>query len=344
MRLFKHTILLSLFPVLFSSASLAQAQDLSKIYQEVVPGIVLIEVTGHEIIGQREQRQEVSVSGLGTGFLIDEEHIITAAHVVQTAEVINIHFYDEEAILAEVVAISKSADVALLKLNWKKKNPHILKLGDSDDIQIGNQVFIVGAPLGLAYSFSSGYISGRFRSNKISNAFTSMEFFQTDASINHGNSGGPMFNTRGEVIGIVSYILSQSGGFEGIGFAATSNIAREVLFDGGVIWTGIDGYFLKGEMSKVFNLPQPEGMLIQRVVPLSPLGEMGIRGGTMTAEVDGEELLLGGDIVLSVNGITLASDAETLARISELLKATDGQEVPDLELKVLRAGQIITVK
>lgn len=337
--------LLILFAILILIPDQILSQDLSKTYKNVVPGVALIEVTEREIVGESDgRRQEVSVMGLGTGFLVDEDHLITAAHVVQTASVIMVHFYDEEKIPADVVAISTSADVALLKLNWKKKNPHILKLGDSDKMEVGNRVFVVGAPLGLAYSFSAGYISGRLKSNRISNAFVDLEYFQTDAAINHGNSGGPMFNEKGEVVGIVSHILSQSGGFEGIGFAATSNIASELLYNEGVIWTGTDGYFLKGDMAKLFNLPQPEAMLIQKVVVLSPLGLMGVKGGTVKAVIEGEELLLGGDIVLAVNGVTIASNEATLRKLSEILKVNEDGEQPALKLTVLRGGKTITLE
>ncbi|RKQ50185.1 serine protease Do [Roseivirga pacifica] len=323
--------------------SCLNAQDLNKVYKKVVDGVAIIEVTEHEIVGKSDHKQEVSVSGLGTGFLVDEHHLMTAAHVVQTAESILIHFRDGESIPADVAAISKTADVALLKLNWAKKNPTIIELGDSDKMEVGNQVFIIGAPLGLTYSFSSGYISGKQKSNKISNALVSLEFFQTDAAINRGNSGGPMFNTKGQVVGIVSYILSQSGGFEGIGFAATSNIAKEVLYNEGLIWTGIDGYMLTGDMAKIFNLPQANGMLVQKVVLLSPMGLLGVKGGTVKSVIEDEPILLGGDIILAINGIKIATDEASINKLAEALKAREGEQ-PKLELTVLRAGEEVVLK
>ena len=104
-------------------------------------------------------------------------------------------------------------------------------LGDSDRAEVGDQIFIVGAPLGISYSLTVGYISARRETDDLFGGFLPTEQFQTDAAINEGNSGGPMFNMKGEVIGIVSYIISQSGGFEGLGFVITSNMAKRLLLD-----------------------------------------------------------------------------------------------------------------
>lgn len=322
-------------------AETLQAQHLNKVYNNVVDGVVVILTRESEVVRQSGRERQMSVSGLGTGFLVDDLHIMTAAHVVQTAETIVIKFHDGEEIPADVVSNYKTADVALLKLKWKSKNGKVLKLGDSDKMDIGEQIFIVGTPLGLSYSFSSGYISGRQKSKKRTSALVRAEFIQTDASINHGNSGGPMFNTKGEVVGIVSYILSQSGGFEGIGFAASSNIAKDLLFDGHSMWTGIDGEVISGDLAKILNLPQSEGFLVQKVVLLSPLGLMGVKGGSFKVQIDGRELTLGGDIILSVNGVKIATDPASLDKLAEVLSASN---TTPLELTVFRAGEVVTLK
>ena len=148
-----------------------------------------------------------------------------------------------------------------------------------------------------------------------------------------------MFNMKGEVVGVVSYILSQSGGFEGLGFAATSNIAQQLLFQEQILWAGIDAYLLSGEMAKIFNLPQPQGVLVQKVVFDSPLGIMGVRGGSYTATIESEKIIVGGDIILEIDGIRFSTKDEELRTLADHLqkrKPTD-----PMVMTVLRAGKLV---
>ena len=166
------------------------------------------------------------------------------------------------------------------------------------------------------------------------------EQFQTDAAINLGNSGGPMFNLDGEVIGIVSYILSQSGGFEGLGFVMTSNMARRILLEQRSMWSGLEGQFMIGEIARLFNLPQPEGLLVERVARGSLARHLGLLGGTMKLTIEDEPVTLGGDIILAVMGIDVS--LENSQRIRErLLELEDGDE---MVIKVLRGGEILEMR
>lgn len=303
----KHIKFLVLTCSILCAFYVNKAQDLSDLYKKVDPAVVTIKMKTEQSVGTGVQRQTITVEGLGSGFMISDKRLITAAHVVQTAESINVEFSTGERIPGKVISSYKNADVALVELAFAPKNPFAVTLGNSDDVQIGERIFIVGAPYGLKHSLSSGYISGRIGTDrKLSNAFTELEFFQTDASINHGNSGGPMFNMRGEVIGIVSYILSESGGFQGLGFAATSNVARDLLIDRPPFYMGLDGTPISGELAKIFNLPQPAGFLVEKVVFLSHAGMMGLKGGTYKAKIDEVELIVGGDIILAIDGIKFA--------------------------------------
>src|SRR5262249_42858521 len=155
-----------------------------------------------------------------------------------------------------------SADVALLQLEGQPPNYIAAKLGDSDSAEVGDEIFVVGAPYGISRTLTAGHVSGR----RILNTETrSIEFLQTDAAINTGNSGSPIFNLNGEVVGIVSNIMSKSGGSEGLAFASTSNTARRVLLDHKSFWTGIDGVLIEGNLAKALNLTQSAGLLVQRV-------------------------------------------------------------------------------
>ena len=166
-------------------------------------------------------------------------------------------------------------------------------------------------------------------------------YIQTDASINQGNSGGPMFNIKGEVIGIVSFILTNSGGFEGLGFAVDTNTAKKVLFDVNSFWTGFDGLFLNEGLAGIFNTPQKSGVLIQRVTPNSFADKIGLKPGVIQAEILGQNLWIGGDIILSIQGLSCNEphDLGTVKKQIENLKAGD-----QVLIEVLRKGKVLTLK
>lgn len=147
-----------------------------------------------------------------------------------------------------------------------------------------------------------------------------------------------MFNLAGEVVGIVSSILSQSGGSEGLGFAITSNIAQRLLVAKKGFWSGIDGLLLSGEWARIFNLPQPAGLLVQRIADGSPAASIGLLGGTYKAEIAGSDMLVGGDIILAVGGITVLPDGAAMPKILDYLSNLKTGD--PVTIKVLRAGQV----
>src|SRR5262249_38699074 len=153
-----------------------------------------------------------------------------------------------ETIPARVLTSEPAADVALLQLDHVPSKSVTAKLADSDAAEVGDEVFVVGAPIGMTHTLTVGYISARRNPNKFYSGLSRSEFFQTDAAINEGNSGGPMFNMRGEVIGIVSHILSKSGGSEGLGFVVTSNLASKLLLERNPFWSGVEGVLLSNEL------------------------------------------------------------------------------------------------
>ncbi len=318
----------------------ASAQQLREAFARVKDSVAVVGTVEKDIAGS-SQGGPLTSFGMGSGVLISADgKMFTAAHAVQTADRIGVQFEEGQVIPARVIASEPLADVALLQLEFTPPNAVVAKIGDSDAVQVGDEIFVIGAPLGMHRSLSAGHISARFVPKGSGGIDVPIDLFQTDASINAGNSGGPMFTTTGEVVGIVSYILSRSGGFEGLGFAATSNVARRLLLMEKSPWTGMESYLLSDQAAKILNVPQPYGVLVQRIAEGSPAARIGLRAGSLRAKIGEEELILGGDIILEVGGIPVAPEAYKKTQ-NYLL----GLE-PDTEfvVKALREGQVITLK
>jgi S1-C subfamily serine protease len=211
-------------------------------------------------------------------------------------------------------------------------------VGNSDDIEVGDQVFVIGAPYGISHSLTVGHVSARRVSDRLFGGFRSVELLQTDAVINQGNSGGPLFSMRGEVVGVVSHILSASGGYQGLGFAVTSNLAMHALLDEPGMWTGLDGVLIADDVARALNLPQRAGILIQAVAAGSPAAAFGLRPGTLPATIAGQSLVIGGDIILAVHGIRIG-ETDFWTRIRE--QTAELTDVDSIRLEILRGGEVI---
>ena len=326
--------------IAISAPNLLFGQSLSELYQKVSPSVVVIETD------EKVEDSDGHVSYLGSqgsGVLISEQgDILTAAHVVNNAENIRVTFHNGETFPAKIARLATVADVALIKLVYYHGSYPVAKLGDSDLVDVGDDIFVIGAPYGLEYSLSKGIISGISLEQSRMAGFTFAEFFQTDAAINQGNSGGPMFNMDGEVIGLVSHILTESGGFDGIGFAATSNITRQLVIDSDRRWTGINGVLVDNELARLLNVPQPGGILIQSVVALSPAFMADLKGGNVPLNLKGQTLTIGGDIILEVNNISIVSEDSVIELIRSIFFMKD-DERKVFNLKILRAGKILEV-
>ncbi|WP_394747185.1 S1C family serine protease [Spongiimicrobium salis] len=272
--------------------------NIAQLYKKVIPSVVTIYTTSDSYTQKGPSKNQ----GLGSGVLISHDcHILTAAHVVDGSTKIEVKTYDGKRRSATVLFSEKSADIALLRLDEPDTSLVHATLGDSDVMAVGQNIYAIGSPYGMENSFSAGIVSAFRGFNKVYDGTVSIEFIQTDAAINSGNSGGPLFNSKGEVIGIASSILTVSGGFQGIGMAVTINTAKDLLSFEDRPWIGIDGILLrKEEFTQVFNLNIPGGLLIQKVAKGSPASKAGLRGGTITANVLGRSLLLGGDIILEI--------------------------------------------
>src|SRR5215470_17980805 len=255
----------------------AQAQDAEELFRRVSPSVVVIRAKGRAV---DKTRGLVTFTEIGSGVLISADgKVMTAAHVVHAMDEIVVELLGGETVPATVIASEPAADLGLLRLAHMPKGAQPVRLGDSDQVRVGQQVLVIGAPYGLSYSFSAGWISAKWPPNTVYKSLPLAEFFQTNATINTGNSGGPMFNMAGEVIGIVSHIISKSGGNEGLGFVVTMRTAREILIERKSVWGGLEGTLLTGDLAEIFNVPGNAGYLVKTVAKDSPAWHAGVQGG-----------------------------------------------------------------
>jgi len=315
----------------------APTTPVSTLYPSILPSIALIEVEGRDL--DVDMGQVTAAGGVGSGVLISADgQVLTAAHVVQTADRVRVYFLDNDPIDAKVVRSDPEADVALLQLARVPAAAKPAPLGNSDTMQVGDEVFVVGAPLGLSHTLTVGHLSARRRPDALVTGLSNAELFQTDAAINQGNSGGPLFNMKGEVIGVVSHIISLTGGFEGLGFAVTSNAARELVLQDAGFWSGISGYRITPRMARIFNVPRG-GILVEVVAKGSPAERLGLRGGDVSLEIGNETIVAGGDVIVEVQGLGLSEDAGDEVR-RRLAALRSGET---LTVKVMRAGTIVSL-
>jgi S1-C subfamily serine protease len=331
-----------LVALLVLSLGVAQAATLGEVFKRVNGAVVMV-VAESKARGASGGGRPGVVGGVGSGVLISQSgKVLTAAHVVDSADQVRVQFAGGVVATARVVSSDPVADVALLQVADVPARVVAARVGDSDKVDVGDQVFVVGAPYGISETLSVGYISARRASRATPGDAASVELFQTDAAIAPGNSGGPMFNLQGEVIGIVSHMVSRSGGSEGIGFAVTTKTVKENLLEAPAIWTGLAVVPLSGELARLLNLPQAAGLLVMHTAEDSPGARLGLRAGNTPAVIGGVSLVLGGDIILSVAGTPIEATADNYRRVRDRLQqAQDGET---LAINVLRGGQVVELK
>jgi len=330
--------LIALIAFLFISSS-TSSQDLSEKYKKSIKSVVTIFTTEFKFSGEAIKQNE----SLGSGVIIDDSGLIlTAAHVVETANTINVKLHNGNTYKAEIVRSVPTADVALIKIIEDVPGLDVAEMNALyNTVETGHQVYIIGSPLGIEQSLSSGYVSGFLKRNILANG-NMAKYIQTDAAINQGNSGGPMFDMEGRVIGIVSFILSQSGGFDGIGYAVDIETAKELLIEDDIhFWSGFDGYFLDNNLAAALNVPQEAGLLVQRVTHGSFAETMGLKAGFFQVEIFDHKLWLGGDIILEILG-SKCDNPHSLGSIKEEIKNMEEGDL--IYLKVLRQGKILNLE
>lgn len=321
--------------LLLAAPSPGEGESLHDVYRRVSTSVVVIRARGEEVTADGTVRFRET----GSGVLVSPDgKVATAAHVVQTMEDITVEFLGEEPVPARVIASEQWADISILQVSVVPREATVSKLADSDPVLVGDPVFIVGAPYGLSYSLSQGIVSARWAPNTVTRDFPLAEFFQTDAVINTGNSGGPMFTRAGELIGIVSHNITKSGGSEGLGFVVTTNTVKSLLVERNRGWFGVDLMLVSGPMAQALNVPQSAGFLVKQVVKDSVGDRIGLKGGDRIGIVEGQQIVVGGDILLSVQGITFASadDRAKVLKALETLKVGD-----DLRVTVFRDDKVV---
>ncbi len=317
-------------------------QSINEIYRATAPGVVHIETTttvqpgqdsffGNPFGGTRTQR------ALGSGFVIDKAgHIVTNYHVVRGANSIQVSFSNNERIKARVVGVDPSTDVAVLKVDVRSRALKSLPLGNSDSVRVGDQVIAIGNPFGLDRSVTAGIVSAVQRQIEAPNQLSIPHVIQTDAALNHGNSGGPLLNAQGEVIGVNAQI--ETGGLSqgnvGIGFAIPINTVKDVvaeLIKHGKVehaFLGIEGKTLEPNIARLFHLPVSSGVLVASIRPGTGAAKAGLKGATTQVTVEGESWPAGGDLIVKADG----QPVPTIERLINVIASKKPGDKIDLEV------------
>jgi len=313
-----------------------------RIYRETSPAVanVLTKATEYDF-----WMDPVPVEGAGSGFVIDGKgYILTNFHVVQGAQTIEVVLGDQSRYTAKFIGADQRNDVALLKVEPKGKPLMALQLGDSAALQVGQKVLAIGNPFGFQSTLTTGVVSALGRTVQTSQTTFIDQAIQTDAAINRGNSGGPLINSHGEVIGINSAIYTPSGTTAGIGFAIPINtakrIAHDLITDGRVhqAFLGVETIPINESFAEALGLPAQEGLLVQTTSRGGPAAEAGIRGGDRVAQAGMRRFYVGGDVLTAIDGQKIANRVDVDLMLN---KKRPGEEVT---ITLFRGGKKMDVK
>ena len=289
------------------NASLTEEEAINvRIYREASPAVanILTKATEYDFF-----MDAVPVEGAGSGFVIDPKgYILTNYHVVAGAQTIEVILGDKSRYPAKFIGADQRNDVALIKIDPKGKQLVALPLGDSSKLQVGQKVLAIGDPFGFQSTLTTGVVSALGRTVQTSETTFIDAAIQTDASINRGNSGGPLIDTHGEVIGVNSAIYTPSGTAAGIGFAIPINtaklIANDLITEGKVrrAYLGVQTIPVAGWLAEALDLPVQDGLLVEETTKGSPAAAAGIRGGDRAAQAGMRKIMIGGDVIVGVDG------------------------------------------
>jgi S1-C subfamily serine protease len=301
------------------------------IYKQDGPGVVQITATSvtqapADPFNFLPSTPQTSQS-LGSGFVIDRAgHIVTNLHVIEGAQKVQVSFSGQDQLPATVVGKDRSTDLAVLKVDAHARALTPLPLGNSDDVRVGDPVYAIGNPFGLTRTLTTGVVSAVQRQIFAPNGVPIDSAIQTDAAINHGNSGGPLIDASGRVIGVTSQIQTggaQNQGNVGIGFAIPVNTVRDIA--GQIIshgqaqhaFLGLSADAVTPQLKKLFNLPTAHGLLVRDVTRGSGAAKAGIQGGTTQVVVNGESYKVGGDIITKIDGQPVSDVDQLFAAVQQ---------------------------
>ena len=332
------------------------AMTIHQIFRRAAPGVV--QVTATQVVSQPNVDPffgfpfptQQQAQALGSGFVIDKSgHIVTNYHVVEHAKSVDVSFSNNESKKATVVGVDPSTDIAVLQVDAHARALTPLPLGNSDAVHVGDSVVAIGNPFGYDRTVTAGIVSALQRVIRAPNSYSIDHVIQTDAALNKGNSGGPLLDARGEVIGVNSQIStgdSGSAGPVGIGFAVPINtvktVAGQLIRSGHVdhAYLGITAQPITATAAKLFHLPVSHGLLVASVQPGSGAAKAGLRAAKQGATLAGETYPLGGDLIASMDGAPLYT--------IEQLRDAIGNKQPgdDVKLGVYRGSdqRTVTVK
>jgi len=297
-------------------------ETVPELFRRLSPSVVSISAVSFDPFRSRNRM----ATTVGSGLIIREDGLIlTNSHLVFAHQTISVTLDDGRMVPAELVGADPLLDLAVLRIRAPAKVFPDISFGDSDRIEIGEEVLAIGNPFGLEQTLTRGVISGINRTLPTAPMTLRLPLIQTDAAINPGNSGGPLVNRCGEVIGINTAMLGRA---ENIGFAVPINVAKrflpQLIEKGRVIrpWVGVGGKYIKKELGEIINIPMVDGFLVETIDPESPAELAGLRKGYLPVTIGGNEILFGGDIIIAGNGQRLDS-------FEELVKFTRSLNVGD---------------
>src|SRR2546423_6488493 len=338
-------------PAAFQSG---KPQSINAIYRTSAPGVVHIETTSRvqqpadPFFGNPFGTSETQ-RALGSGFVIDKAgHIVTNYHVVRGANTIQVSFSNNERFRARLVGVDPSTDIAVLKVDVKARALKALPLGNSDGVRVGDQVIAIGNPFGLDRSVTAGIVSAVQRRISAPNNLSISHVIQTDAALNHGNSGGPLLNAQGDVVGVNAQIETGgvSDGNVGIGFAIPINTVKDVvaqLIKHGKVehaFLGIEGKTLTPQIAHLFHLPVTSGVLVATVRPGTGAAQAGLKAAANEVTVEGESWPAGGDVIVKADD----QPVPNIDRLIDLVSAQKPGDKIDLEIVRGRGRESLTVK
>jgi S1-C subfamily serine protease len=330
-----------------------RALTVNEIYRRAAPGVV--QVTATQVVASPRVDpffgfpfpSQQQAEALGSGFVIDKAgHIVTNYHVVEGARSVDVSFSNNESMKAKIVGTDPSTDVAVLQVDAHSRALTPLSLGNSDLVHVGDSLVAIGNPFGYDRTVTAGIVSALQRVIQAPNSYSIDHVIQTDAALNKGNSGGPLLNANGNVIGVNSQIStgnSGSIGNVGVGFAVPINtvttVAAQIIKSGHVehAFLGIAAQPVTEGAAKLFRLPVSHGLLVARVQPGSGAAKAGLRAGTQNATLAGETYPLGGDLLAAI-------DEAPLYSVDQLRDVIGAKKPGDnVKLRVYRGDQQRTV-